>query len=142
MTSIDSLTIGILQNLDEKIPGIITYDEKKKQGFTEPCFFIKVLNSAQDKEFNISYKRHVVYDIHYFSDKEEINTDCNNMADKLYEVLEYINVNGSLYRANKMAHEIIDDVLHFKLNFDYRVIKEVEKPAKMQKLKVGVRSNG
>lgn len=142
MTSIDSLTVGIIQNLDEKVPGIIAYDEKKKQGFKEPCFFIKVLNSAQDKEFNIRYKRHVVYDIHYFSDKEEINTDCNNMADKLYEVLEYININGSLYRANKMTHEIVDDVLHFNISFDYRVIKEVEKPAKMQKLKVGVKSNG
>lgn len=142
MTSIDSLTVGIIQNLDEKIPGIIAYDEKKKQGFKEPCFFIKVLNSAQDKEFNIRYKRHVVYDIHYFSDKEEINTDCNNMADKLYEVLEYININGSLYRASKMTHEVVDDVLHFSLKFDYRVIREAEEPVKMGKLKVEVKANG
>lgn len=142
MTNINDLTIGISQALEKNVQNTTIYVEKIKQDFKEPCFFIKVLTSSQDKDLNVRYKKHIVYDIHYFSDQKNLNTDCNNMTDKLYEILEYINVDGSLYRANKMTHEIVDDVLHFNISFDYRVIKEVEKPAKMQKLKVGVKSNG
>lgn len=142
MANINNLTVGISQTLEKSFQNIIIRTEKIKQGFQGPCFFIKVLTANQDKELNTKYKKHILYDIHYFSDQKNLNTDCNNMADKLYEVLEYINVDGSLYRANKMTHEIVDDVLHFNISFDYRVIKEVEKPAKMQKLKVGVKSNG
>lgn len=142
MSKINNLTDAIIKQLDEKIPGITAYDEKIRQGFKEPCFFIKILTSGQDKELNNRYKKHVVYDIHYFSDKEEINTDCNNMADRIYEVLENVNVKGKLYRANKMTHEITDDVLHFNLQFDYHVVKSSQETPKMNKLKVGVKVNG
>ncbi|RXI46267.1 hypothetical protein DP145_06735 [Clostridium tetani] len=135
MANINDLRIRINQALDKEFPNTIIYGEKIKQGFEEPCFFIKVLNSAQDKELNRRYKKNVYFDIHYFSDKEDINSDCNNMADKLYEVLEYIKVGNSLCRSTDMTHEVIDGVLHFFLQFNYHVIKEIEKTPKMKKLK-------
>ncbi|RXM79245.1 hypothetical protein DP144_00065 [Clostridium tetani] len=135
MANIDDLRIGINNALDKEFPNTTIYNEEIKQGFEEPCFFIKVLNSAQDKEFNIRYKKNVYFDIHYFSDKEDINSDCLDMADKLYEVLEYIQVGNSLYRSTNMTHEVIDGVLHFFLQFNYHVIKEIEKTPKMKKLK-------
>lgn len=142
MSNINDLTDAMIISLDEKFPGLTAYDEKIKQGFEEPCFFIKILTSGQDKELNNRYKKRVLYDIHYFSDKEDINTDCNDVADKLYCILENINVNGRWYRASKMTHEIIDDVLHFNLQFDYHVVKSSQGPSKMNKLKVGVKVNG
>ncbi|BDR73630.1 phage protein [Clostridium tetani] len=135
IANIDDLRIGINNVLDKEFPNTTIYNEEIKQGFEEPCFFIKVLNSAQDKEFNIRYKKNVYFDIHYFSDKEDINSDCLDMADKLYEVLEYIQVGNSLYRSTNMTHEVIDGVLHFFLQFNYHVIKEIEKAPKMEKLK-------
>lgn len=134
MSNINDLRIGINQALDKEFPNITIYGEEIKQGFKEPCFFIKVLNSSQNKELNIRYNRSISFDIHYFSDNRDINSDCNNMADKLYEVLEYVDVNNNLYRANDMKHELIDGVLHFMIQFDYRIVKENQKIAKMQKL--------
>lgn len=56
------------------------------------------------------------------------------MADKLYEVLEYVQVNNNLYRAIGMTHEVVDGVLHFFLQFNYKVIKQIEEAPKMQTL--------
>lgn len=143
MENINDLKIGINQVLDKEFPGIAIHGEEIEQGFEKPCFFIKVLNSSLDKELNRRYKRNISFNIHYFSDKEgNINSDCLNIADKLYEALEYINVNNSLYRANSMIHEVIDGVLHFMLQFNYHVLKEIVVAEKMNKLtqKVGVKN--
>jgi hypothetical protein len=135
IANIDDLKIGINQVLDKEFPNITIYAEKIEQDFEEPCFFIKVLSSAQDKELNRRYKKNISFDIHYFSDGEDVNSDCSDMADKLYEVLEYIQVGNSLYRATNMTHEGIDGVLHFMLQFNYHVLREVEEVPKMQTLK-------
>ncbi|WP_459611998.1 phage tail terminator family protein [Clostridium botulinum] len=142
MANINDLRIGINQVLDKEFPNTAIYNEEIEQGFEEPCFFIKVLSSGQDKELNIRYKKNISFDIHYFSDKEDINLDCNDMVDKLYEVLEYVKVNNSLYRSSEMTHEVIDGVLHFMLQFNYHVLKEIEKAPKMNKLKQEVYLNG
>ena len=134
ISNINNLKIGINQALDEEFTNINIYNERIEQGFEEPCFFIKVLSSGQNKELNIRYKKSISFDIHYFSDQEDINSDCLNMSDKLYEVLEYIKINKNLYRSTNMTHEVIDGVLHFMLQFNYHVIKEIQKAPKMQKL--------
>lgn len=142
MASINEIKIGINQVLDREFPAVTIYGEEIKQGFEEPCFFIKVLDSSQDKELNRRYKKNISFDIHYFSDKEDdINSDCLDMADNLYEVLEYIKVKNGLYKTFKMSYEVVDGVLHFMIQFNYHVIKEAEVVEKMNKLsqEVGVK---
>lgn len=140
MITINDLRISINKTLDQSFPSINIYGEEIKQGFEEPCFFVKVLSSGQDKELNIRYKKNISFDIHYFSDKDDINSDCNDMSDRLYEALEYVKVNNSLFRPTKMTHEVIDGVLHFMLQFSFHVIKEISEVDKIKKLKVEVNS--
>ncbi|MBU3193468.1 phage tail terminator family protein [Clostridium algidicarnis] len=135
MADINYLRIGINQALDKEFPNINIYGEEIKQGFEEPCFFIKVLSSAQDKQLNRRYKKNIYFDIHYFSNKEDTNSDCLDMADRLYEVLEYVSMGNSLYRSTGMTHEVVDGALHFMMQFNYHVLKEIEKASKMEKLK-------
>ncbi|WP_199856165.1 phage tail terminator family protein [Clostridium botulinum] len=142
MSNINSLKIGVNNTLDKEFPNINIYNESIQQGFEEPCFFIKILNSSQNKELNIRYKKNILFDIHYFSDKEDINSDCLDVADKLYEILEYIKVENDLYKASNMTHEVIDGVLHFMLQFNYHVIKEVEKIPIMRNLQTEVNKLG
>ncbi len=134
MASINDFKTGINQVLDIKFPDISIYGEEIKQGFEEPCFFIKVLSSAQDKELSRIYKKNISFDIHYFSDKADLNSDCLDMADSLYEALEYVSIGNSLYKTNSMTHEVIDGVLHFLLQFNYKIIKQIEAVEKMNKL--------
>lgn len=139
MSNINDIKIGINNALDKEFPNTTIYGEEIKQGFEEPCFFIKILSSAQDKQLNRRYKKNIFFDVHYFSDKEDINSDCLEMADKLYEELEYIKVGNSLYRSSDMTHEVINGVLHFMLQFNYCVIKQVEEVPKMESLNQNTR---
>lgn len=140
--NINDIKIGINNTLDKEFHNINIYNESIQQGFEEPCFFVKILNSSQDKELNIRYKKNVYFDVHYFSDKEDINSDCNNMVDKLYEILEYIKVDNDLYRASNMTHEVIDGVMHFMLQFNYHVIRETERIPVMRNLQMEVNKLG
>lgn len=139
MVSINDIRIAIQQALDEVYPDIEIYSEKIEQGFEEPCFFIKTINSSQENQMWNSQKRDILFDIHYFSDKEEdINKDCLDMAESLYQILRLIDVEGTKFRASKMNHTIEEDVLHFKLKFNYKILRIIEK-AKMKKVEVKIR---
>ena len=134
MSSINNLKTAINQALNSEFPNTTICDEDIKQGFEKPCFFIKVLSSTQKKEINRRYRKAIYFDINYFPDEENINNNFSNMADKLYEVFEYVKVNNNLYRASEMEHKVIDGVLHFFFKFNYYVFKEVDREPKMKKL--------
>lgn len=135
---INDLRIAIQQTLDSAYPNIDLYSESIKQDFEEPCFFIKVISSSQDKQLNNRYKQSILFDIHYFSDKEEdLNKDCLDVANNLYKVLEYVEIDGHKYRSLKMNHKVIDGVLHFMLQFNYNILKVI-KHNKMKELEVKV----
>lgn len=134
MASTNDLKTGINQVLVAEFPNINVYGEDVMQGFEKPCFFIKILNSTLEKQLNRRYKKSISFDINYFTNKENINADCNDTADKLYEVLEYVQASNSLYRATNKKHEVKDGILHFYLTFNFMIIKQMEEATKMQKL--------
>lgn len=138
MVSINDIRIAIQQALDNAYPNIEIYSENIKQGFEVPCFFVKLISSNQDKQLNNRYKQSLLFDVHYFSDKEEdLNKDCLDVADNLYKVLEYVVVNGHKYRSLKMNHKVVDGVLHFMMKFNYNILKVIEYK-KMKELEVNV----
>lgn len=139
----NDIVTGISQKLDSEFGETYTiYSEGIKQDLEEPCFFIDVLASNQEKQMRRAYKKTIDFDIHYFSDKEDnINSDCLEIADKLYQALEYIEVYGQKYRALKMKHEVVDNVLHFMLQFNYNIL-EIIKCAKMKTLEVDMHGKG
>lgn len=139
----NDIVTGISQKLDSEFgERYIIYSEGIKQDLEEPCFFIDVLTSNQEKQMRRAYKKTIDCDIHYFSDKEDnINSDCLEIAGKLYQALEYIEVYGQKYRALKMKHEVVDDVLHFMLQFNYNIL-EIIKCAKMKTLEVDMHGKG
>lgn len=138
MISINDIRIAIQQALDNAYPNIEIYSESIEQGFDVPCFFVKLISSNQDKQLNNRYKQSLLFDVHYFSDKEEdLNKDCLDVADNLYKALEYVEVNGHKYRSLKMNHKVEDGVLHFMLKFNYNILKVIEHN-KMKELEVNV----
>lgn len=132
----------IKEVLVAEFPNTSVYDEGTEQGFNKPCFFVKVLNSSQNKGLSSKYTRSLTFDISYFSNKENANLDFNDTGDKLYEALEYLPVGNSLYKATAMNYKVVEGVLHFMLQFNYHFIKEAEASELMNKLtqKVGVKN--
>jgi hypothetical protein len=95
-------------------------DEDVKQGFTEPCFFIALLESTQTRCLGSRNSRRYFFDIHYFSDEEY--SDLYQIADDLYKSLQYFEVNDAIVEGKAMHYEVIDGVLHFFVSVDMFVI--------------------
>lgn len=100
------------------------YNEAIRQGFKQPCFFIALLDASETQVIGNRYKREQPFDIHYFPEsKQQPRSECLAVADKLASALELMTVGSDCYRGTKMHYEIIDEVLHFFVNYNFYVVK-------------------
>ena len=111
------------------------YKENIKQGLKEPCFSIVMLEVTESAKLPNRYFRSYPFDIHYFP-KTKTKTEMYNVAEQLLIELEYITILDNLYRGTKMRYEVVDGVLHFFVNYDLFIKKEVAKAESMAELTV------
>lgn len=131
VVTINDVRNAVINQLAEQFPHIERYGEEIRQGFKEPCFFVKLLNASQTQELNTRYMRTHSFDIHYFPQNNS-NEEAHDMAEKLYDALELIEYAGVLYQGREMNHEIVDGVLHFFVDYAFRVRREIPEPPKME----------
>lgn len=100
------------------------YDESVKQDMKEPCFFILSLNPSQEQVIGKRYVRTQPFDIHYFPSSKDINNEMNDIADSLYDALEYVTFKDTdILHGTSLNHQIVDGVLHFFVNYNFFVVK-------------------
>ena len=138
---INKIITGISQKLDEIFNAVneeyTIYTENVEQDLEEPCFFILGLKPSSTLIVGRRYKREYPFDIHYFpKDLEHINCECNEVTERLMTGLEYITVDGSLVRGTEISGETVDNVLHFFINFNMIVRKDIPKEDPMENVKV------
>lgn len=133
VVTINDIRAAVFDRLAERFPDIERYGEEIRQGFKEPCFFVKLLNASQTQELNTRYMRTHSFDIHYFPRKRK-NADAHDMAEQLYDALEMIEYNGVKYRGIDMNHEIVNGVLHFFVDYNFHVRRIVPDIPKMENM--------
>ena len=81
--------------------------------------------------------------IQYFPESEEKRQECYAIAERMGQCLEHILVDGEdkPIRGTKMKHEVVDDILHFFVNYDLFVDKKKESVA-MEEFSSGVQAKG
>ena len=131
---LNKIIIGISQALDAEFnsenEGYIIHTENVEQGLEEPCFFIFSLKPSSKQLVGNRYERKYPFDIHFFPSTElvdgvsTINNQINEVTERLFTALEYITVDNSLVRGTSINAEIVDNVLHFFINFNMIVKKE------------------
>lgn len=122
---------ALISALCDNFPDIEVYGEQIKQELKEPCFFVRLIAPAQDRELGRRYKRYHPFDVHYFA---KSNEDAHAMAERLFECLEYIEVGGGKVRGDKLRYEIIDGVLHFFVSYDFHVVRPAAPSPTMNQL--------
>lgn len=106
--------------------GYRIYDESVKQGLKEPCFLVVALNPSQSTLIGNRYFRQHPFDIHYFPLVTDSKRELQDMGSKLFEVLEYITLeDGDLLRGQEMRYETVDGVLHFFVDYNMVVKKNI-----------------
>ena len=133
---LNKIITGISQALDAEFNSeneeYIIHTENVEQGLDEPCFFIFSLKPSSKQLVGNRYERKYPFDIHFFPDTElvdgisTINNQINEVTERLFTALEYITVDNSLVRGTSINAEIVDNVLHFFINFNMIVKKETD----------------
>lgn len=126
---INDIIDGIATKLFEEFGSDYTiYRENVTQGLKEPAFIIKHVQSGSVIGRLNRYFRDNGFVVHYLpKDLNNAESEMCSVAEKLFLVLEYIFVLDNLERGTKMRYEIVDDTLHFFVNYN-TVVERVKKP--------------
>lgn len=115
--------------------------EEIKQDWKEPCFFISCINPTARLFMGQRYFRQNKFSIQYFPGTEEKQRECNDTAERMLWCLECINTNDGPIRGTNMNYEVIDQVLHFFVNYDMFVYK-ITKHTPMEKIEISTELKG
>lgn len=134
---VNEITIAISQRLDDVFgEDYEVHIDELPQGFTEPCFFILTLQATQKQIVSDRYFREHSFDIHYFPrDADCPARELNEVADRLWMVLEYIHLDDGPIRGTEMRRTIEDGILHFFVNYNAFMLKQSEPIPRMRTLK-------
>lgn len=127
MNYINEIQNGIASVLFKSFKYPIYIDEIKADA-QFPCFVIDTLNTEQTHLLDIRYERRNDFDIMFFiSDDDYIEAQqeqINPITEDLYFDLEYITLlDGSLLNGIDMSHRVTDGILHFKVSYEYHILK-------------------
>lgn len=123
---INSIIEAISISLNEEFgDGYETHMEEIKQGLKEPCFFITCLNPTTELFLGKRYFRTNQFCIQYFPETNEKQRECNGVAERMLQCLEYITIydEDKPIMGTKMKYEVVDGVLNFFVNYDCFVRK-------------------
>lgn len=109
------------------------YVDNVMQGFKEPCFFVKLINSIEKQELVERYRKKIDFCIHYFP-KEKSTFEIIEVAEKMLNCFEKIESTDFSIGIIEKKYEIVDNVLLFFIGFDILVLKEKEKEEFMEVL--------
>lgn len=135
---LNSVIEGISKKLNLVFGNAYTiYDDEVKQDMKEPCFFILSLSPSQEQVIGKRYFRTQPFDIHYFPSTKDKNNEMNDIADSLYDALEYVTLNDiDILHGTSLNHQIVDGVLHFFVNYNFHIYKLPDVADNMEELKV------
>jgi hypothetical protein len=133
--TINDVRYAVHAALDTAFPDIPIMGEEIKQGLTPPCFFVRLLEPTHTQELGRRYARVHPFDVHYFAPNRQ-NDDMYDMAEQLTTVLQQIEVAGRPIRGTGMRFEIVDEVLHFFVEYNFHVWAPKPEDPAMQTLDV------
>lgn len=111
------------------------YQNDIKQGLQEPCFLITVVDYSKEPLLDVRSKRILPFDILFFPNKGK--SQCYEVADQMMNELDFITLlDGDMMHGTEMRAEIVDDVLHFFVNYNFMAIVEQEQEDSMETLNI------
>ena len=131
---IDGITTALFEEFGERYH---IYTEEIEQGLQEPAFFVTVVDDNHEQFLGKRYFRQNHFVIQYFPESKSIQLECNNVADRLKECLEYIYLfqddsdekESKPIRGTQMHSNVQSGVLNFFVDFNCFVIKTKDETA-------------
>ena len=116
---IQKITDGIIAVLLEAFPDITVYAEQVKQGLVDPCFIVRCLTPRNEKFLGNRYYRENLFTVQYIPESDtDAQAECYAVNEILWQILEYIKVDGDLLRGTGMRSEYNDGILTVMVNYN------------------------
>lgn len=104
----------------------IYFSKDVQQGLTEPCFFIALVGSSRIRRIGVRYQMFNSFVVQYFPKIQRGNIEMIGVAEQLLDALEYVQLSdGDLVQGTAMNYSIQDGVLHFFVDYNMFLKKEV-----------------
>lgn len=104
------------------------YRDTVQQGLKEPCFFIGILKPEITPIMGNRFIERNPFDIQYFPKKQGDSAELFTVAKKLMLSLDFITLlDGDQLHGIHMSYEIIENVLHFFVQYHVSMKKQTEK---------------
>lgn len=117
--------------------------EEIKQELNVPCFFITLLDSSTKVIIGQRYEKQNQLCIQYFPESQQVQRECNNVAERLTLCLEYIpDQEGGLLRGVDMHYQVVDGILNFFVTYNIQVFKKEQPAEKMQNMTITTELGG
>lgn len=120
IVTINNVRYAVHAALDAAFPDIPILGEEIKQGLTPPCFFVRLLQPEHAQELGRRYIRYHPIVVRYYA-VDRANAAMYDMAEQLTSVLQQIIVAGRPVRGIGMRFEIVDEILHFFVEYNFHV---------------------
>lgn len=135
------VAIAITQALDTAF-GYTARIDGVEQELNPPCFLVEKVQGGQKKEIGNRYKNNNYFDIKYFTETENPALEFLEVEEKLYNCLEYIEIEGNPTKGTDMKGRVIDGVLHFFVNYNFHVFRQTPQEEPMQKMTIRTELGG
>ena len=104
----------------------IYFSKDVRQGLKEPCFFIALVGSSRIRRIGVRYQMFNSFVVQFFPKIRRGNIEMIGVAEQLLDALEYVQLSdGDLVQGTAMNYSIQDGVLHFFVDFNMFLKKEV-----------------
>lgn len=105
------------------------------QGLQEPCFLITLIDNTKENLLNLRSKQLLPFDILFFPNQGK--SQCYEVSNTLMNELHMINcIDGDSFHGTKMRSEIVGDVLHFFVSYNYIAIVKEQKIDSMETVEI------
>ena len=126
---------AVSKALTENFDSVEVYIDEIEQGFSEPCFFIDLLNPSEKQVHGDRYFRKYLFNVQFFPTNDKKSRQIRDTLDTLHNVLEYITLeNGDLLRGYNRKAEEQNGILNYFVSYNLFVNKVKEKEELMQSL--------
>jgi hypothetical protein len=115
----DYVKEGIAARLLQMLPDVERYKEGQEQNFKRESIVIHQLITETDKQMNNRFRRRYRMRLHFFPKKSDPNprATCDNMGSLLCEYLYMLPLPGYPVFGQSMEWEIVENVLHFSVDY-------------------------
>lgn len=99
------------------------YVEIIPQNSNKPCFVVSTLLDLINAKSPVLYDRTIPIIIHYFTNANKSILDNFNVAERLWDCLEYITNDEIILRGRDISWEIVENVLQFSITYKFKIRK-------------------